>query len=158
LSAPRGGEAPETHAVRRLGPADAALAVEALRRVKGTAADAGFGEEYLERFLAKPENVLLLADEGGAPAGFLVAYVLDRVDRDRRMICLYEIGVLPGSRRRGLARALVEALLSFGRESGVMKTWVITERGNEAAMRLYARAGGRPDAGEDVVFVWPGGG
>ncbi len=128
-----------------------------MRRVKGTSGG-GFAPDYTERFLARPENVLIVAEEDGAPAGFLLAYVLDRVDRDRRMVCLYEIGVLPGKRRRGLGAAMVEALLSWARAQGLMKTWVITDRSNEAAMRLYARTGGRPDAGDDVVFVWTGGG
>ena len=140
-------------AVRRLGPEDAALAAEAVRRIKETGPHVA--EDYLRRFLARPENLLIVADVDGAPAGFLVAYALDRVDRDRRMVCLYEIGVAVGSRRRGLATAMIEALLAWCREQGVMKTWVITDRSNEPAMRLYARTGARPDAGEDVVFVWP---
>jgi len=135
---------------RRLGPEDAALAVEAVRRVKEAAVD----PDYLRRFLAKPENVLIVAEEAGSPAGFLVAYALDRVDRDRRMVCLYEIGVAAASRRRGLAAAMIEALLAWCRTQGVMKTWVITDRTNEPAMRLYAATGARSGAGDDVVFVY----
>ena len=140
--------------VRRLGPEDAALAAVALRLVKESAPDVA--EDRLRGFLEKPENVLIVAEEDGGPAGFLVAYALDRVDRDRQMVCLYEIGVLAEKRRRGLAAAMIDALLAGCRAQGVMKTWVITDRANEPAMRLYARTGGRPDAGDDVVFVWTG--
>ena len=136
--------------VRRLGPEDAALAAEAVRRVKETPVD----PDSLRRFLSKPENVLIVAEEDGDPAGLLVAYALDRVDRDRRMVCLYEIGVLAGKRRRGHAAAMIDALVSWCRAQGVMKTWVVTDRSNEPAMRLYAATGARPDAGDDVVFVY----
>ena len=142
----------EPAAARRLGPEDGALAAEAVRRVKEADVDA----VWLGAFLKKPENLLIVAQEGGVPAGFLLAYALDRVDRERRMICLYEIGVAASSRRRGLATAMIEALLAWCRSQGVMKTWVITDRSNDAAMRLYAATGGRPDAGDDVVFVWAG--
>jgi ribosomal protein S18 acetylase RimI-like enzyme len=138
--------------VRRLGPEDGALAAEAVRRVKEADVDA----DHLEDFLKKAENLLIVAEDDGGPAGFLLAYALDRVDRDRRMVCLYEIGVAAASRRRGLATAMIDALLAWCRAQGVMKTWVITDRSNEAALRLYAATGGRPDAGDDVVFVWSG--
>jgi ribosomal protein S18 acetylase RimI-like enzyme len=138
--------------VRRLGPEDAALAAEAVRRIKESGRIVA--EETMRRFLAKPENVLIVALEAAAPVGFLVAYALDRIDRDRRMVCLYEIGVVGEERRRGHARAMVDALLAGCRADGVMKTWVITDRSNEAAMRLYAASGARPGPGGDVVFVW----
>ena len=141
---------------RRLGPADAALAAEAVRRIKETPVREGFGEDHLRRFLARAENILIVAEDEGAPAGFLLAYVLDRVDRDRRMVCLYEIGVVAACRRRGIGRAMLEELKAWCGRENVMKAWVITDRGNAAAMRLYAAAGGRPDAGDDVVFVWGG--
>ena len=176
-----------TTRARRLGPADAALAADAIRRVnlrwedaapeartgprpgrasgkKDTAGVEGFGEEYLRRFLAKPENLLIVAGENGSTAGFLLAYALDRVaagerragrnDRDRRMFCVYEIGVVAASRRRGLAKAMIEERKAWCRREHVMKAWVVTDRRNEAAMRLYASAKGRPGAGDDVVFVW----
>lgn len=141
---------------RRLGPADAALAAEAVRRIKETPVREGFGEDHLRHFLARAENILIVAEDEGAPAGFLLAYVLDRVDRDRRMVCLYEIGVVAACRRRGIGRAMLEELKAWCRRENVMKAWVITDRANAAAMALYARAGGRPDAGDDVVFVWGG--
>jgi ribosomal protein S18 acetylase RimI-like enzyme len=142
--------------VRRLGREDAVLAAEIVRRVKETNGGPGIGADLLRRFLGKPENVLIVAEEDGVPAGFLVAYALDRIDRDRRMVCLYEIGVVSRKRRRGIGRAMIDALLSWCRAQGAMKTWVITDRSNESAMRLYARTGARPDAGQDVVFVWTG--
>ena len=140
--------------IRRLGPPDAALAVGALRSLKETARD-DLGDEVLRRFLARPENVLLVADEGTTPAGYLVAYFLDRVDRPESMACLYEIGVSAEHRRRGIGRALIEELQRICREARVMKVWVVASRSNEAAMRLYAGTGAREAGVDDVVFVYP---
>ena len=139
--------------VRRLEPRDADLAAAAIRTLKDPVPDA-LGSEVLRRFLASPENVLIVAYDEGAPAGYLVAYVLDRVDRPQSMVCLYEVGVSASHRRRGVGRAMLEELQRICREAGVMKVWVIASRSNEAAMRLYAGTGGREGGVDDVVFVW----
>lgn len=139
--------------VRRLETVDADLAAEAVRAVKGPAPDASFGKAYFRRFLARAENILIVADEDGLPVGFLLAYALDRVDRDRRMVCLYEIGVAETHRRRGVGRALVEEVKAHCRRGNVMKAWVVTSRSNRAAIRLYESTGARAGA-DDVVFVW----
>ncbi len=141
--------------IRRLGPDDAEFAAEALRALKGAGEDPSFGPEQLRGFLGRPGNVLIVAGERGSPAGFLVAYALDRVDRDRRMVCLYEIGVEESRRRRGVGRALVEELLAWCRRERVVKAWVVASRSNAAAVRLYESAGARPEGGgDDVVFVF----
>src|SRR5262249_55481827 len=82
--------------------------------------------------LAGADKVLVGAEEEGQPVGFLVAYVLDRVDGDRRMVCLYEIEVAEGYRRRGIGAALVDALRALCRGRGVTKIWVIASRSNAA--------------------------
>jgi ribosomal protein S18 acetylase RimI-like enzyme len=140
--------------VRRLGIEDAELAEETLRALKGDAPEASSGDGSLRPFLARPENILIVADEDGAPIGFLVAYALDRVDRSQKMMCLYEIEVLEARRRRGVGRAMVEELIALSRRENAVKVWVVASRGNAAAMRLYTSAGARAPADDDVVFVY----
>jgi aminoglycoside 3-N-acetyltransferase I len=140
--------------VRRLGVEAVALAGEAVRSLKGPAPPDSSGDRHLRPFLARPENILLVAEEDGAPVGFLVAYVLDRVDRSRTMVCLYEIEVSPASRRRGIGRAMVTELLALCRRGNAAKIWVVASRSNAAAMRLYASTGARAAAPDDVVFVY----
>ena len=147
---------PETKVVRvrRLGVEDVALAGEALRSLKGPAPADSSGAGHLRPFLARPENVLIVAEEDGTPVGFLVAYVLDRVDRSRTMVCLYEIEVSPARRRRGIGRAMVTELLRLCRRGNAMKVWVVGSRSNAAAMRFYVSTGARTAAPDDVVFVY----
>lgn len=140
--------------VRRLGVDDAALAANALRSLKGPAPSEFSGGGHVRPLLSHTENILLVAEEDGAPVGYLVAYALDRVDRPRKMVCLYEIEVTPARRRRGIGRAMVEELIALCRRENVMKVWVVASRGNAAAMRLYASTGARAAAPDDVVFVY----
>jgi GNAT superfamily N-acetyltransferase len=54
----------------------------------------------------------------------------------------YIFGDEPTHQRRGLARALLAAMLAHGRALGCAEAWVATEEGNAPARALYAAAGG----------------
>ena len=99
---------------------------------------------YLLRFLSRPENVWIVAVDDGVPVGYLLAYLLDRVDRDQQMMFFYEIGVAESHRRRGVGKRLIGELKSICREADVMKMWVPTGRSNVAATRLYTSTGAVP--------------
>jgi aminoglycoside 6'-N-acetyltransferase I len=62
-----------------------------------------------------------------------------------------EVGVAPTHRRRGLAKDLLRALFDAGRALGCREAWVLTDRSNEAAMRLYAEVGGIEAPGDTVM-------
>src|SRR5271169_5215933 len=121
--------------VSRLGTRDFDLALQAIRTLKKP--QSSFDDEHLRKFLARPENILIVAAQERIPIGFLLAYLLDRVDRNQRMVCLYEVDVIESCRRRGIGRAMVETLKTICRQENAMKTWVITNRSNLAAFRLY---------------------
>ena len=106
-------------------------------------------------FLSRVENVLIVAIENGLPVGYIVAYLLDRVDRDQRMMFFYEIGVAEAHRRRGVGKTLVGQLKSLCRTHDVMKMWVPTGRSNIAATRLYASTGATPlSLGDEVTYTY----
>lgn len=75
--------------VRRLGSEDLELAVKAIRTFKEPSKHSSFSKKYLKKFLSRPENILIVAEQSGLPTGFLLAYLLNRVDRDQKMVCLY---------------------------------------------------------------------
>jgi aminoglycoside 3-N-acetyltransferase I len=136
--------------VRRLGPGESTLAVEAVRVLKAPDGYPTPSADYLETFLTKPENVFVVAIDV-EPVGFAVGYLLDRIDRDQRMLFFYEIGVAASRRRQGIGRRLVEELKTIGRTERVMKMWVPTARSNVAATALYAKTGAVPLPNDDEV-------
>jgi len=81
------------------------------------------------------------------------------VTRDAWMI--ENAAVLPPFRRRGLMTALLETVIDEGRSSGQRKALLACHMGNEAARRLYERAGFEisgqlTDHEFEVVFGCPG--
>jgi ribosomal protein S18 acetylase RimI-like enzyme len=141
--------------VRRLGTGELELAVEAIRTLREPTTQSTLIGEHLRKFLSRPENVLIVAEQEGMPTGFLLAYMLDRVDRNQKMVCLYEIGVSESHRRRGIARAMIESLKLLCKQENAMKAWVITNRSNMAAVKLYERTGATSHPnGDEVSFVY----
>ena len=69
-----------------------------------------------------------------------------------------EVGVAPTHHRRGVARALLGLLFEVGRREGCATAWVLTERENGPAMRLYQSCGGEEAEDETVMFSFELGG
>ena len=137
-------EPPGALTVRRETDVDAALAARLDAMFdRGVAWDAEQGR----RFLADPDALLLVARWAGEPCGFLTAYRLQRFDRRRAEVVVYEIGVEEPFRRRGAARALVEEAKRWAAEVGAEDLWVLTEEDNAPARALYAATGGREQLG-----------
>ncbi|MFE6931436.1 GNAT family N-acetyltransferase [Streptomyces sp. NPDC057699] len=102
---------------------------------------------WAARFLAADGHLMLIAYEDGVPAGFVSGIEMLHPDKGTEM-CLYELSVAEAYRRRGIGRALTEALAAEARERGCYDMWVGVERDNEAALATYRSAG----AGDDGVF------
>ena len=69
-----------------------------------------FYSSYNAYILSDEHNYLLAAYRDEELAGFLLAYELERLDSDHPMMFLYTIDVLPGHRRKGIGRSLINEL------------------------------------------------
>jgi GNAT superfamily N-acetyltransferase len=138
--------------IRRLSEVDAALAEQLNAEFdEGMVWDEGEGR----RFLADADNLFLAAFWDERVCGFATAYRLQRVDRRRAEVLLYEIGVNEAFQRRGVGTALVAAVKHWAREVSADEVWVLTERDNTAAMALYAATGGEADPPGTTMFTYP---
>jgi GNAT superfamily N-acetyltransferase len=135
--------------VRRLGPDDEAVLVEAAHRML----EREWPAPRCASALADPAFVAVIAVRAGEPIGLAYGYVLDRLHR--RDLLLYSIDVDEPHRRRGAARAMVEALKALCLDEGLGEKWVLTNASNEAAMRLYAGAGGVREFDDVEMFAYP---
>ena len=108
-------------------------------------------------FLADDRHHLLLGYVDGRPAGFVTAIELLHPDKPRPEMFLYELGVEPEFRRRGVATALMQRLVQLCHERGCGEMFVLTDDENVAAHATYRRAGGKPEpAGVMFHWEWPG--
>jgi ribosomal protein S18 acetylase RimI-like enzyme len=106
-------------------------------------------------FLADPRHHIAVAIDDGVVVGFASAVLYVHPDKPAPELWMNEVGVAPTHQRRGLARAILQALLGVARERGAREAWVLTSRDNQAAMSLYAATGGIEDEDDTVMFTFP---
>jgi ribosomal protein S18 acetylase RimI-like enzyme len=117
---------------------------------EGTEWDAEQGQ----MFLRNPDNLFLLARWEGELCGFLTAHRLQRFDRRKAEVLLYEIGVEESYQRRGVGTALINEVKRWAEEVGADEIWVLTEASNSAGMGFYESTGGEPDAPGTTMFTY----
>jgi ribosomal protein S18 acetylase RimI-like enzyme len=132
---------------RMLRAGDAAV----LDRVADDVFDAAIQPALAQEFLDDERHHLAVAIDDGVVVGFASGVHYVHPDKPPEL-WINEIGVAPTHLRRGLAQALLRMVLDVGRALGCTQAWVLTDRDNTAAMRLYASVGGDPDVREHVMF------
>ena len=105
-------------------------------------------------FLGDPHHRLAVAIDDGRVVGFVSAVIYVHPDKPHPELWINEVGVAPTHHRRGIGRRLIAAVLAAGRAAGCCEAWVLTDRSNESAMKLYASAGGQ-ESGNHVMFTFP---
>jgi ribosomal protein S18 acetylase RimI-like enzyme len=129
--------------IRRLGPGDEHV-VERLAEQAPP--------ERASELLADDRTVFLVAFEESEPIGFVLAYELLRRHGEPSRLFVYEVGVEPEARRRGVATELLRELQRIARARGIRHGFVLTNESNEAAMELYRSLGGERPNPDDVLF------
>jgi ribosomal protein S18 acetylase RimI-like enzyme len=104
-------------------------------------------------FVADEGHHLLIGYVGERPAGFVTAVELLHPDKPQPEMFLYELGVDPEFRRRGVATALMQRLVELCHDRGCGEMFVLTDHDNAAAHATYRRAGGEPEPA-GVLFHW----
>ncbi len=88
-------------------------------------------------FFSVDNTFALLVESAEKPVAMIV-YRVAMEDAD-----IITIAVLPGSRRKGIARMLLEKIIADCGRKGVQKIFLEVEDGNSAGLSLYEQAGFR---------------
>ena len=102
-------------------------------------------DDYLRVLLGKSTFIALAALDGQEVVGGLAAYVLEKFERERSEVYVYDLAVAEAHRREGIARRLIEALKPIARARGAWVIYVQADRGDAAAIALYESLGTRED-------------
>jgi ribosomal protein S18 acetylase RimI-like enzyme len=136
--------------IRELGPGDAGV----LAHVDPDVFDDAIDEPKAQEFLSDPRHLLVVAQAQDLVVGFVSAVVYVHPDKPRSELWINEVGVASSQRGRGVGQRLMRAVLDLGRRRGCGVAWVLTDRANTPAMRLYASAGANPPT-DHVMFEFP---
>lgn len=92
-------------------------------------------------FLGDPAHVISVAVADGDIVGFASGTILLHPDQPP-VFFVNEVGVRDAWQRRGIARALMDRLMTAARSKGCKGIWLGTEPDNAAALGLYRALGG----------------
>ncbi len=101
---------------------------------------------WLGREIKRADAVVLVAARGEAIAGYAYGSI---EERDWNMLldthgALHDVFVAPESRRSGVGRKLVEAMITRLEEKGAPRVVLSTMVANDAAQKIFGRCGFRP--------------
>jgi aminoglycoside 6'-N-acetyltransferase I len=134
--------------VRILGPGDAAV----FDGVDPSVFDNPLDVAATAAFLADPRHHLAAAVDGDVLVGFVSGVHYFHPDKPVPEMFVNEVGVASTHRRQGLGKRLIAAMVDHARGLGCGQAWVLTERTNAPARRLYTAAGGAESTGDEVLF------
>jgi aminoglycoside 3-N-acetyltransferase I len=102
-------------------------------------------ESYLEGLLTKEHVIAVAALAGEEVVGGLVAYELEKFERARRELYIYDLAVALQHQRQGIATALIEHLRTIAAQRGVWVIYVQADYGDDPAIALYEKLGLREE-------------
>jgi len=137
---------PQSVLVRRLSVGDAPLGAAVLALVHAV-----FEEEaeplsaaYVAGLLAREDFWLMAATVDGNPVGGLTAHVLPMTRSESDELFIYDLAVHPAQQRRGVGRALVEAIRREAAALGIDVAFVPADNEDTHALAFYEALGGEP--------------
>ena len=119
----------------------------------------GFSEENsVKAFLGDPDCWLFAAVSENRIIGFAYGYALQRLNTQRKMLYIHEVGVLEEYQRQGIGTRLMEALRKDCEAEKICKMFLTCYENNAGANALYRKAGGQycdESQGRDTVYWFP---
>ncbi len=103
-------------------------------------------------FLKDPRHHLVVAIDQAQVVGFISAVHYVHPDKPNPELWINEVGVAPTHHGQGIGKAMMKSLLNLARELNCSEAWVLTERTNLPAMKLYASTGGQEAPINAVMF------
>lgn len=136
--------------IRLLDAGDADVLAKVAPGVFDSAIDASGTQEVL----SDDRHHLAVAVDDGLVVGFVSAVHYAHPDKRYTEMWINEVQVAPTHRGRGIAGALLDQMLDRARELRCAEAWVLTDRDNVPATRLYSSAGGTESPDGALIFTF----
>ena len=105
-----------------------------------------------QQFLSDHRHHLAVAISDDLVVGFVSAVHYVHPDKRHPEMWINEVQVAPTHRRQGLAKALLNRILQLARDLECTEAWVLTDRDNALATRLYSALGGKVGSDGGLMF------
>lgn len=102
-----------------------------------------YNPKQLKKFLSEKQNLIFIAKYDDNIVGLLYGYKLTRMDVDRTQFSIYSVDIHPDYQNKGYGTQLVKNSADYAKKHNFSESFVITEKNNKKACRVYEKAGGK---------------
>ena len=135
--------------IRLLGPHELSV----LDRCAEDVFDKPVSRRLAKEFLDDSRHHIVVAVENGIVVGMTTGVHYVHPDKPPQLF-INEVGVASSHRGRGIGRDLLDALVRHAAGLGCTEAWVLTDRDNTAARRLYESAGARTPPDDSIMYTF----
>jgi ribosomal protein S18 acetylase RimI-like enzyme len=130
--------------VRRATPKDIDALLPLVRSYRvfyGQMPDEAGERSFIQKHLRDATSTVFFASNGSSALGFVQIFESWSTVRLAPVLILEDLFVEPSARGGGIARALIDASMTYAREAGAAGMFLETAVDNERAQDVYERAG-----------------
>ncbi len=110
-------------------------------------------DAFSEAFINDQSVVSYIAISEEEAVGFIYGYILKRIN-SKPMLYIHSVDVREDKRGQGIGTLMMNEILQLKENGEICKVFLITNKSNEKAMRLYQKVGGNIPFTDDVVFEY----
>lgn len=112
-----------------------------------------YNEKNLINFVNSKDNYGFIVIVDNNIVGFSYCYGLLRPD-GKKMLYIHSVGLLKVYQNKGLGSMLIKYIVNYAKTNGFSEAFVITDKGNPRACKVYEKAGGKNDIKDEIVYVF----
>ena len=114
--------------------------------------------KQLEKFIIDSQNLAFIALYDNEVIGFIYGYSLASMDNDSKLdtrpqLFIYSVDILTEYQNKGVGSIFFQYIVDYGKQNGFSECFVITDKGNKAACKVYEKAGLKNDYDDEIVYV-----
>lgn len=110
-----------------------------------------FDSRQIFTFLADPAVLAFKAELESKIIGAIYAYSLTKINCEP-MLYIHDVGILPEYQNKGIGSAMIKYVIEYARTQGFSKCFLVAEKKNARACRIYEKAGGICETEGDTIF------
>ena len=100
-----------------------------------------FNPRQVEMFLSEKRNIAHVAKLDDTIIGLVCGYSLTRIDGEAPQFFIYSADIHPRYQDKGYGSQFVNFVVNWARENGYCESWVLTDKDNPRACRVYEKTG-----------------
>ena len=100
-----------------------------------------YNPQQIKAFLSEQQNIAHVAKLDDTLIGLIYGYSLTRMDGKAPQFFIYSVDIHPAYQDKGYGSQFVWFVVDWARENGFCESWVLTDKDNPRACRVYEKAG-----------------